>query len=157
MSAPTPCLDVFRLESILLDLPTGSKDEILASLVDHAIRSKGLPRTRRDEVLDHLVEREARGSTAIGKGLAIPHARIEGLKKGTGIVARSIEGVDFRAVDGEPVYAFVLLISPDHRADEHLATLRWISKVARDPDFLSFIRQARRPEDVLEVLRERAP
>ena len=157
MTTPAPCLDVFTLESVLLDLPDGSKDDILEALVDHAIASKGLPKARRDQVLDVLKEREARGSTAFGKGLAVPHARIEGLKKATGVVARSVEGVDFRAVDGEPVYAFLLLISPENRSDEHLATLRWISTVARDPDFLSFIRQARKPEDVIDVLQERAP
>jgi mannitol/fructose-specific phosphotransferase system IIA component (Ntr-type) len=141
----------------LLEIPGGSKDEILESLVGHAIACKALPRGRKEQVLEVLIERESRGSTAFGKGVAVPHARIPGLKKAAGIVARSAEGVDFRAIDGEPVHAFLLLISPENRADDHLATLRWISGAVRDPDFVSFIRQAQTAEAVLDVLQERAP
>ncbi len=157
MSAPVPDLEVFTRESVLLDLAGDTKEQILEVIVDHAIASKALPRTRKEQVLEILVEREGRGSTAFGKGIAVPHARVAGLRKSVGVVARSVEGVDFKSIDGEPVHVFLMLISPESRADEHLATLRWISQSVRDPDFLSFIRQARSPEDVLDVLQERAP
>jgi mannitol/fructose-specific phosphotransferase system IIA component (Ntr-type) len=71
-------------------------------------------------------------------------------------VARSRHGVDFRAIDGEPVHVFVMIVSPESRADEHLGLLRWISGCARDPDFVSFIRQARDAAGILEVLQERS-
>jgi len=157
MTPPTPCIEVFRLESVLLDVVDGPKSDVLGTLVDHAIKSKVLPRGRREQVLDVLLEREERGSTAFGKGIAVPHARIPGLKKAAGVVARSVDGVEFKSIDGEPVHAFLMLISPENRSDEHLATLRWISQAVRDPDFLSFIRQARSAEHVLDVLIERAP
>jgi nitrogen PTS system EIIA component len=157
MSSPAPLLDVFTLETVLLELPLGSKDEILEALVTHAIRCKALPKTRKEQVLASLIERESRGSTAFGKGVAVPHARIPGLQRAVGIVARSGEGADFRAIDGEPVHAFLVLISPESRSEEHLATLRWISQAARDPDFVSFIRQAQTAEAVLDVLQEHAP
>ena len=115
-----------------------------------------LPRTRRTQVLEALLEREKRGSTGLGRGIAIPHAKIAGLRAHAGLVARSGAGLDFRAVDGERVHVLVMLISPDTRQEEHLATLRWVSLMARDPDFVSFIRQARTAEDIFEVLRERA-
>ncbi len=156
MTTPSLLLEVFTLESVLMDLPNGSKEMILDSLVSHAIAAKVLPKGRKEQVLEVLVEREQRGSTAFGKGIAVPHARIPGLKKPAGIVARSAEGVDFRSIDGEPVHAFLLLISPENRAEEHLETLRWISKSVRDPDFVSFVRQAQTPEAVLDVLQERA-
>jgi len=157
MSAPAPDLEVFTLDTVLMDLTGDTKEQILEVLVDHAIASKSLPRTRKEQVLEILVEREGRGSTAFGKGIAVPHARIAGLRRSVGVVARSVEGVDFKSIDGELVHVFLLLISPESRADEHLATLRWISQSVRDPDFLSFIRQARTATDVLDVLRERAP
>ena len=119
--------------------------------------AKALPGARRDEVLKILTDREERGSTAFGGGMAVPHARVPRLRKAFGLVARSQAGIDFKAVDGEPVKVFVMLVSPESRSDEHLATLRWISMAARDPDFQSFILQAKTPEDVLEVLHERAP
>ena len=156
MTTPSLLLEVFTLESVLMEVPNGSKEMILDSLVSHAISAKVLPKGRKDQVLEMLAEREERGSTAFGKGIAVPHARVPGLKKPAGIVARSSEGVDFRAIDGEPVHAFLLLISPENRADEHLETLRWISQSVRDPDFVSFVRQAQTPEAVLDVLQERA-
>jgi mannitol/fructose-specific phosphotransferase system IIA component (Ntr-type) len=141
----------------MLDLQADSKHAALEAMVRFAIDAKVLPRTRRDQVIEALAEREARGTTALGGGVAIPHAKIPGLQRVAGLVARSVEGLDYRAIDGEPVHVFVMLISPESRADEHLATLRWISVAARDPDFPSFIRQASTAEEVLEVLRERAP
>jgi len=141
----------------MLDLQADSKHAALEAMVRFAIDAKVLPRTRRDQVIEALAEREARGTTALGGGVAIPHAKIPGLQRVAALVARSVEGLDYRAIDGEPVHVFVMLISPESRADEHLATLRWISVAARDPDFPSFIRQAGTAEEVLEVLRERAP
>ena len=157
MSDPVPSIDQFSAEGVVLEVEGETKPEILACMVDHAVKAKLLPRTRRDQVLELLVAREERGSTGLGKGVAVPHARIQGLKKGLAVVGRSSEGIDFRAVDGEPVHALVMLVSPESQAEAHLATLRWLSQHARDPDFLSFIRQARNAEQMLEVLLERAP
>ena len=94
--------------------------------------------------------------SGLGKGIAIPHAKLEGLRRHAGVVARSSQGVDFKSVDGEPAHVLVMLISPESRPDEHLSLLRWVSNLARDPDFSSFIRQAKNAQEVFEVLQERA-
>ena len=157
MTASSPVIDAFTVETVMLDLSGETKNDVLAEMVDFAVAQKALPKARKQEVLDALVAREDRGSTGFGRGVAAPHARIPGLRKSFGLVARKVDGIDYRAVDGEPVHAFVMFISPDTKAEDHLATLRWISVIARDPDFLSFIRQARSEADMLEVLLERAP
>jgi len=149
-------VEMFQEAGVLLDLRAGSKDVVLETIIDHAVAVGVLPRRRRDEVVDALRLREERGSTGVGGGVAIPHAKIPGMRKSTGLIARAPEGVEFRAVDGERVYVIVLLISPESRAEEHLATLRWLSRIARDPDFVSFIRQAESTEEVMDVLHERA-
>jgi len=149
-------VELFQQSGVLLELRADTKDEVLERLVEHAVSGGLLPRRRRDEVLDALRAREERGSTGVGRGVAIPHAKIPGLRRATGLLARAPEGVEFRAVDGEPVYVVVLLVSPASRAEQHLASLKWVSTIARDPDFVSFIRQAGSPEDVLDVLHERA-
>jgi mannitol/fructose-specific phosphotransferase system IIA component (Ntr-type) len=153
---PAPVTDLFSPKAVIPDLQATGRDEALEEMVKVAVAAGVLPRTRRQQVLDALLEREKRGSTGLGRGIAIPHAKIAGLRQHAGLVARSREGLDFRAVDGERVHVLVMLISPDARQDEHLATLRWVSLMARDPDFVSFIRQARSAEDIFEVLRERA-
>lgn len=150
-------IEAFQSEGVQMELEASTKIQALEALVSHAIAGKLLPSGRRQQVVDILAEREERGSTAFGGGIAMPHARVPGLRKGCGVIGRAPDGVEFKSVDGEPVKVFVMLISPENRADEHLATLRWLSGVARDPDFLSFILQAQSIKDVLDVLHERAP
>ncbi|MGQ0553722.1 MAG: PTS sugar transporter subunit IIA [Planctomycetota bacterium] len=148
--------ELFSLEAILPEVSGRAKPEVLAELVEAAVNGGVLPKGRRQQALTALEERESRGSTGLGRGIAIPHAKLSGLRKHAALVARSGPGVDFRAIDGEPVHVLVMLVSPESRVDEHLAALRWISQVARDPDFVSFIRQARTAEAMLDVLLERA-
>ncbi len=156
MPAPAAYRSMFSVEAIVPDLKSLSKPETLTEIVANAVAVGVLPRARRAQVVEALLAREERGSTGLGRGIAIPHAKIAGLRKHSGLIARSVGGVDFRAIDGEPVHVFVMLISPESRSDEHLALLKWISLVARDPDFTSFIRQARTPQDILDVIMERA-
>ncbi len=156
MSSPTSFAELFKLEAIVPELQATTKPEALAEMVASAVSGGALPKGRRQEVIDALLVRETRGTTGLGKGIAIPHAKIDGLRKHAALVARSGPGVDFRAVDGEPVYVFVMLISPATRNEEHLAMLKWVSTLARDPDFTSFIRQAQTREDIFVVLEERS-
>ncbi len=152
---PSPVAGLFSPKAIVPDLRGATRDAVLEELVRAAVSAAVLPRTRKAQVLEALVQREERGSTGMGRGVAVPHAKIAGLRAHAGVVGRSQEGVDFRAVDGERVHVLVMLISPDARQDEHLATLRWVSLMARDHDFCSFIRQARSAEQIYEVLQER--
>lgn len=156
MPAPASFTGVFTVESVVLDLAARSKPEVLDELVSAAVASGVLPKARKAQVLAALTAREERGSTGLGRGIAIPHAKIAGLRKHSGLIARSHAGVDFRAVDGEPVHVMVVLISPEGRPEEHLELLKWVSLTARDPDFTSFIKQARTAQDILDVLQERA-
>lgn len=153
---PSPVSGLFSPEAIVPELRGTTRDEILDEMVRAAVAAGVLPRARKAQVLEALLQREQRGSTGLGRGIAIPHAKIAGLRAHAGVVARSPAGVDFRAVDGERVHVLVMLISPDARQEEHLATLRWVSLMARDPDFCSFIRQARSAAEIYEVLRERS-
>ena len=152
MTQPASHMDMFKLEAMIHELSGSTKAEVVEEMVAAAAAGGVLPKARRQQALEALMSRENRGSTGLGKGIAIPHAKLEGLRKHAGVVARSSEGVDFKAVDGEPVHVLVMLISPESRPDEHLSLLRWVSGLARDPDFSSFIRQARNEQDIFEVL-----
>jgi mannitol/fructose-specific phosphotransferase system IIA component (Ntr-type) len=156
MTSPGSLSDIFSIRAVLPDLVGRSKHEVLEEMVACAVSTGALPRARKAQAVTALDEREERGSTALGRGIAIPHAKIAGLRRHAGLVARSSEGVDFRSIDGEPVHVLVMLVSPESRLEEHLGLLRWISRVARDGDFVSFIRQARTAQEILDVLHERA-
>ncbi len=156
MSSDPLLAGIFSAPAILPALRARSKAEALLEMIDGMVDAGVLPKARRSQVQVALEEREERGTTGLGRGVAIPHAKIDGLRKHAALVARSGDGIDFRAIDGEPVHVFVLLVSPLARDDEHLQALRWVSRVVRDPDFSSFIRQARSAGEILEVLHERA-
>lgn len=156
MTAPPSMLEMFSVETVLTDLESEAKPDVVREMVQCAVRGGRLPKTRMQQAVDAILAREERGSTGLGKSIAIPHAKIPGLRKHAGVIARSLDGLDFRAVDGEPVYVLVMLISPENRSQEHLDSLKWVSGLARDPDFCSFIRQAGTSEEIFEVLQERA-
>jgi mannitol/fructose-specific phosphotransferase system IIA component (Ntr-type) len=148
--------EIFSVKAVLPDLVGQSKTEVLAEMIAYAVSGGALPKGRRAQAIVALEEREERGSTGLGRGIAIPHAKLPGLRRHAGLVARSHHGVDFRSIDGEPVHVLVMLVSPQSRLEEHLSMLRWISGIARDADFASFIRQARTAQEILDVLLERA-
>ena len=105
-------------------------------------------------VVKALLARERLGSTGIGKGVAVPHARCKGVKSVVGLLARSTKGVEFAALDGEPVYVFFLLISPPDASDQHLHCLERVSLLLRDSNFCRFLKEARDKKEVVELLQE---
>jgi PTS system nitrogen regulatory IIA component len=125
---------------LLLDADFGSKDSLLAGM---AAAAAPLAKLSPQLILERLRTREALGSTGFGQGAAIPHARIEGLAGVTVLMARLVQGVDYGALDGEPVDVVVLLLSPEGAGADHLKALARISRVLRDPGALSQIRGAR--------------
>jgi mannitol/fructose-specific phosphotransferase system IIA component (Ntr-type) len=108
---------------------------------------------RRARLLEALLQREKQGSTAAG-GLAIPHVKSPELRAPVGALGVFPAGTDFAAVDGEKVHAVFLLLSPASMAEEHLAALRFIASVARNPDFLRFVKRTRSPQDARALLEE---
>ena len=95
-------------------------------------------------ILASLTEREQLGSTGFGQGVAIPHGKIEGLKRIYGLFARLSEPLDYKAIDGRPVDLVFLLLSPPDAGAEHLKALAAISRVTRHAATLEKMRGARR-------------
>ena len=146
--------DWFSKENVVLDLEGGDKLEVFEELVQRLVDSKAIPKTKKKTVLQCLMDRESLGSTGIGHGVGIPHAKIPGLKQVHTCVGIHREGVDYSAVDGEPVHIIMLILRPEENVEEHLSFLQWISKLGRNPDFRSFIRQSKSEREVIGVLEE---
>ena len=124
---------------ILLDLGVPSKDALLAALANVAAAQTGIAATT---ILERVRERETLGPTGFGQGAAIPHARLPGLVGVVAIVARLGTGVDYGALDGDPVDIAVLLLSPEGAGADHLKALARISRALRDPAILAALRTA---------------
>jgi nitrogen PTS system EIIA component len=94
------------------------------------------------------------GSTGIGRGVAVPHTKHPSVNRLVGTVAVSPEGVDFDSLDGEKVQLFFLLISPPDRPGDHLRALENISRQLRNDTFCKFLKQAKSPEEIKQLLDE---
>src|SRR6478735_6781131 len=136
-------------DAIKTSLPGGNKRSLLQQLVKLAgQRLAAEPAT----IIAALNEREQLGSTGFGQGVAIPHAKIEGLSQIYALFARLGEPVDYKAIDGRPVDLVFLLLSPPGAGAEHLKALAAISRVTRDGATLERLRGARSRDALAAVL-----
>lgn len=141
-------------DAILVDLQATGKEEAIREMVGGLHKTGHLADSDVESVIRAILGREELGSTGIGMGVAVPHTRHPTLTRLIGTVALSRRGVDFAALDGEPVNIFFLLVSPQNQPGDHLRALENISRHLKDERFVSFLRQATTPRDVNEVLEE---
>jgi PTS system fructose-specific IIA component/PTS system nitrogen regulatory IIA component len=128
----------------------GALRELVAAMVEKGLISADLEA----DCLEALVLRENLGSTGTGRGVAFPHARLDEVSKLVGVFARSDNGVEFDAIDGEPVFLFFCLFSPKDESTEHVAALSRIAKIMRSPDWCRFLRSGKSAREIFELLLE---
>lgn len=120
---------LFATNRVFLRLRASTKPSLLSELANRAGLAVGLNPAA---VLAALQAREALGSTGVGGGLAVPHARVEGLADIVGFFARLERPVAFDAIDGKPVDLVVMLLSPPTGSGQHLAALAQVSRLLRN-------------------------
>jgi len=149
-------------EAIVPELTATDRDGVIRELV-HALSAAGaLPPAAVDEVVAALIKREQNGSTGFGKGVAVPHVKHPQVKKMAGTIGRSESGVDFAALDHQPVYSVVLLLSPapadegeKTRANQHhLQAMNVIFNNLQKDMFRRFLRQSTTRQAIRELLDE---
>jgi PTS system fructose-specific IIA component/PTS system nitrogen regulatory IIA component len=143
--------DLFSKKAVVLDLEATDRKGALRELVDAAKAAYGLTRLPVADVVDAIVAREKIGSTGLGRGVAIPHTKCEIVKSVVGAFGRSAKGLDFNAVDGEPVYLLFLILATPAKEDEYVEARRCVAKAVLRPHFIKFARNAKNAKD-LEVL-----
>jgi len=125
--------DYVEKDLVLPNLTSGNKSEVLAELI--APLGVINPEMDTDQAVRVLLDRESLGTTGIGDGIAIPHGKLEGLDKVIVVVGRSLEGIDFDALDHKPCSIFFLVLAPEQAAGTHLRLLAQISRVLKDEAF----------------------
>lgn len=145
-------MDFLAKKAICADLVSTKKEDVIRELVDLLIDAGELEKSCRTKVIDGLMERESLGSTAIGQGIAIPHAKTDCVKKLVGAFALSKKGVDFDSLDGEPVYIFFFLLAAQDSAGPHLKALARISRLFKDKYFRESLRNCENEKDVMKVI-----
>ncbi len=101
-----------------------------------------------------LIKREQNGSTGFGKGVAVPHVKHAKVKKMAGTVGRSASGIDFSALDHQPVYSIVLLLSPEAQPQHHLQAMNIVFSSLQKDMFRRFLRQANTRDEIVDLLDE---
>jgi PTS system nitrogen regulatory IIA component len=141
--------DLVTKDRVLLDLRSGSKRQLLQALADAAAQATGVESAT---ILEALVQREKLGTTGLGEGIAIPHAKIPALAELTGFFVRLGKPVDFDALDGHPVDLVFLLLAPEAAGADHLKALARVARILRDQDLRRQIRDATTATEVSSLL-----
>ena len=141
--------DLIGRDDIHLSFKASCKKQVLQDLASIAADKTGISER---EIFQTLLEREKLGSTGVGNGIAIPHGKLAGLGKISGLVAFLEKPIDFDAMDDQPVDIVFLLLAPDMAGADHLKALSRIARVLREPDMLQRLRNSNDPEIVHELL-----
>ena len=140
--------------AIVPRLKSAQRDEVIAELVDALIASGAAAPKLREELVKSVMERERRGSTGFGRGVAVPHVKHKSVKSMTAAIGLSDKGVEFNALDKQPVYSVFLLLSPEDRPEEHLQAMEVIFKNLSKDTFRRFLRQAGTTDEIRTLLEE---
>jgi len=134
------------------ELESRTKEEVLEELTD--LLEKTGEVSNREDFLKTIREREELGSTGIGYNIAIPHARSSGIKSLVGAFGISKKGIDFDALDKEPVYLFFMLGAPQNASGDYLKALATISRFLRRKRARQSLREAKTAEEIEEIIKK---
>ena len=140
--------------AIIPALKSTDRDGVILELVDALVSSGSAPAAIRDELASRVLEREKRGSTGFGRGVAVPHVKHKGVSKMAAAIGLSARGVDFNALDKQPVYSVVLLLSPDNQPQQHLQAMNIVFSSLQQDTFRRFMRQSGTREAIADLLDE---
>ncbi|VGO12299.1 PTS system mannose-specific EIIBCA component [Pontiella desulfatans] len=139
-------------EFIVVDLKALDKWDAIRQLVTFMMRTHRVEHISQDELYQSVVDREKDMSTAMGRGIAIPHGHIEKGPAIQGVMGICRNGIEFDAPDGEPVKLIMLIVTPKDKKDMHLKVLSSLSSMVRNDAIRTRLMAAISPEDAMEVI-----
>ena len=139
-------------KAITVDIKSTTKEGVIRELVDVLAKAEGF--RNKEDLVKALINRENLGSTGIGQGVGIPHAKTNVVKKLVAAFGLCPKGVNFEALDGEPVYIFFLLVAPEDSAGPHLKGLARISRLLKDKYFRESLKVLTDEKAILKMIRE---
>jgi PTS system nitrogen regulatory IIA component len=131
--------DLIEPSHVIVGLRIGDKAQLLAELARQAARRLAIESR---DILAAIASRERLGSTGLGNGFALPHARVDGVERLFGLFIRLARPIDFEAIDGQPVDLVFLLLIPPGSGNDHVAALAAVARTMRDKNTVQSIRAA---------------
>ena len=147
-------MEFIAASAILPDLKAETARGAIDEMVGQLVTIKAIAPKDRRKVVDAILRREKKGTTGFGNGVAIPHAKHEGVKGVVGLVARSASGIDFAALDRQPVHLIFLLLSNPDQPEQHLKAMEHIFRSIKNDNLRRFMCQASTRDELVDVLRE---
>ncbi len=145
-------IDYLKEDCILINLRSRDKKGVLKELVS-LLEENGYVKDG-EKILETVMDREKLGSTGIGQGIAIPHAKTDQINDIVCALGISKNGVDFDSLDGEPVYIIFLVLAPTKSIGQHLKTLAKIARLLKDKVFRTSLRNCKTPSEALKIIEE---
>ena len=146
--------DIVVADALRASLQSTTRDEAITELVTALADAGAVDASQIDTMVKAVIQREKQATTGFGKGIALPHAKLKGIKKPLVAIGGSAEGIDFNSLDSKPVFSVILLLSsPDH-PDEHLQAMETIFRHAQREQFRSFLRQAKTNDAIGDLIAE---
>jgi PTS system nitrogen regulatory IIA component len=130
------------------------RDEAITALVRALDGAGKLKKGQCNKIITSVIERENEASTGMGRGVAVPHVKHSAVEGVVGCVGQIPAGLDFSALDKQPVFAVILLISPTEAPDKHLQAMENVFKHLQEEKFRRFLRQSDSKEAIEDLLRE---
>lgn len=144
--------EIIPADAIVPELSGTDRDSVMVELIDALEGAGKIPEEHREDLLLQILKREALASTALGNGVAIPHAKVGFVPSFCGAVGISHAGIDFGGSHREPVRVVFLFLSPEHAISGHLQLMAHIAGIARNQRFLRLLRQTRVRREIEELL-----
>ena len=145
-------IDFLNEKAVIANMKSLNKESAVRELVDILAKAEGI--RNKDELMKVLMNRETLGSTGIGQGVGIPHAKTNAVKKLVAAFGICHEGINFDALDGEPVYLLFLLVAPEDSAGPHLKGLARISRLLKDKYFRESLKALTDEKAILKLIKE---
>lgn len=145
--------DVICAKAIIPRLKAVKRDDSIRELVSILDKAGKIGKDNAVEIAKAVIKRENEASTGIGKGVAVPHIKHKAVKKIVAAIGISATGIDFSALDKQPVYTVILLISPVE-GDQHLQAMEAIFENLQNDNFRKFLKQSETAEQIKELLVE---
>ena len=142
--------ELLEEDNIIPDLRARDKRRVLEELSDPIVTHS--PSLDKDSLVRVLLDRERLGSTGIGDGVAIPHGKFHGLSHPIISFGRSLKGLDFESMDGQPVFLFFLLVAPENSANVHHKALARIAKILKNGSFRKLLMDASTRKELYQAI-----
>lgn len=146
--------DFVCFKATITELQASERDGVIVELMSSLDKAGRLGKGKCKDIIREVIKREKEASTGLGKGVAVPHVKHKAVKEVIAAIGQSSRGIDFFALDKQPVFSVILIISPEDDPDKHLQAMESVFKHLQQERFRKFLRQCRNPRQVEDLLNE---